>query len=143
MILVTFTSRLLHLGVCTPIECYWKGSHEDDASRQRPCLRLVFLSCLTTLQGLHTGDFHPISSRPWRAYTSPWRSDATNAAPLKDHVIEKSGTGVRGQMKWIGLGGYQKSTFNFFLPKQFRIFLSKLVDYASIPLFPDIWNINS
>ena len=56
------------------------SSPSDDASRQRPCLRLVFLQCLTTLQGLHTGDFHPISSRPCRAYTRQINSDANSAA---------------------------------------------------------------
>ena len=42
----------------------------DGLSQLRPCLRLVFLLYLKTLQGSHTGDFHPISSRPCRAYTN-------------------------------------------------------------------------
>jgi len=42
----------------------------DGPSRFRPCLRLVLVQmCKTHLQGSRTGDFHPISSRPCRAYT--------------------------------------------------------------------------
>jgi hypothetical protein len=42
----------------------------DGPSRFRPCLRLVLVQmCNTLLQDSRTGDLHPISSRPCRAYT--------------------------------------------------------------------------
>ena len=42
----------------------------DLSSRGRPCLRLVLLVVFISLNtiGSRTGDFHPISSRPCRAY---------------------------------------------------------------------------
>jgi hypothetical protein len=44
----------------------------DPSSRRRPCLRLVLLVVSITMNtsGSRTGDFHPISSRPCRAYTN-------------------------------------------------------------------------
>jgi hypothetical protein len=44
----------------------------DPSSRRRPCLRLVLLVVSITMDtiGSRTGDFHPISSRPCRAYTT-------------------------------------------------------------------------
>ena len=43
----------------------------DPSSRRRPCLRLVLLVVFINMNtiGSRTGDFHPISSRPCRAYT--------------------------------------------------------------------------
>jgi hypothetical protein len=47
----------------------------DELSRDRPCLRLVFMVLSSRqYQGSHTGDLHPIRSRPCRAYTNRWRS---------------------------------------------------------------------
>ena len=48
------------------------GLPSDGRSPSRPCLRLVLLVVFITMNtlGSRTGDFHPISSRPCRAYTN-------------------------------------------------------------------------
>ena len=48
------------------------GLPSDGWSPSRPCLRLVLLvvSIIMNTIGSRTGDFHPISSRPCRAYTN-------------------------------------------------------------------------
>jgi hypothetical protein len=59
--------------------CFCSSAHSfalrlpsDPSSRRRPCLRLVLLPRLTTVLDSNTGDLHPISSRPCRAYTLVW-----------------------------------------------------------------------
>jgi hypothetical protein len=59
-------------GFCPSSRTFALRLPSDPSSRRRPCLRLVLLSvyiCMFTF-GSRTGDFHPISSRPCRAYTN-------------------------------------------------------------------------
>ena len=60
----------------------------DDRSPSRPCLRLVLLLVSITMRtpfGSRTGDFHPISSRPCRAYTN--HSSGRAKAPATDFNV--------------------------------------------------------
>jgi hypothetical protein len=58
-------------GFCSSARTYAIGLPSDPSSRRRPCLRLVLLLVSISMNtiGSRTGDFHPISSRPCRAYT--------------------------------------------------------------------------
>ena len=49
------------------------GLPSDPISRRRPCLWLVVAIITSYDVGSPTGDFHPISSRPCRAYTRRFR----------------------------------------------------------------------
>ncbi len=59
-------------GFCPSPRTFALRLPSDPSSRRRPCLRLVLLLVSITMNtiGSRTGDFHPISSRPCRAYTS-------------------------------------------------------------------------
>jgi hypothetical protein len=58
-------------GFCPSARTFALRLPSDGRSPFRPCLRLVLLVVLITINtiGSHTGDLHPISSRPCRAYT--------------------------------------------------------------------------
>ncbi len=58
-------------GFCPSARTFALRLPSDGRSPSRPCLRLVLLVVLITINtiGSRTGDFHPISSRPCRAYT--------------------------------------------------------------------------
>ena len=60
-------------GFCSSARTFALRLPSDPSSRRRPCLRLVLLVVFITMNtiGSRTGDFHPISSRPCRAYTTP------------------------------------------------------------------------
>ncbi len=60
-------------GFCPSSRTFAKGLPSDLSSRRRTCLRLELLLETITMNtiGSRTGDFHPISSRPCRAYTTP------------------------------------------------------------------------
>src|SRR3989337_678366 len=68
-------------GFCSSARTFAIGLPSDPSSRRRPCLRLVLLLVSITMNtiGSRTGDFHPISSRPCRAYTTP--SNRTGLLP--------------------------------------------------------------
>ena len=59
-------------GFCPSARTFALRLPSDPSSRRRPCLRLVLLIVFINLNtiGSRTGDFHPISSRPCRAYTN-------------------------------------------------------------------------
>jgi len=59
-------------GFCSSSRTFAIGLPSDPSLRRRPCLRLVLLVVSITMNtiGSRTGDFHPISSRPCRAYTT-------------------------------------------------------------------------
>ena len=63
----------------------------DPSSRWRPCLRLVLLvvSIIMNTIGSRTGDFHPISSRPCRAYTRQTSRSLTAPADFYRYVKRK------------------------------------------------------
>jgi hypothetical protein len=69
-------------GFCSSARTYAIGLPSDPSSRRRPCLRLVLLLVSISMNtiGSRTGDFHPISSRPCRAYTS--RSTGSLTLPV-------------------------------------------------------------
>jgi hypothetical protein len=58
-------------GFCSSSRTFAIGLPSDPSSWRRPCLRLVLLLVSITMNtiGSRTGDLHPISSRPCRAYT--------------------------------------------------------------------------
>ena len=64
------------------------GLPSDGRSPSRPCLRLVLLVVFINMNtlGSRTGDFHPISSRPCRAYTSRWNTTRRGAARFTGSV---------------------------------------------------------
>ena len=68
-------------GFCPSARTYALRLPSDGRSPSRPCLRLVLLVVFISMNtiGSRTGDFHPISSRPCRAYTT--RSNATPVRP--------------------------------------------------------------
>ncbi len=57
-------------GFCSSSRTFALRLPSDPSSRRRPCLRLVLLLVSITMNtiGSRTGDLHPISSRPCRAY---------------------------------------------------------------------------
>jgi hypothetical protein len=57
-------------GFCSSSRTFALRLPSDPSSRRRPCLRLILLVVSITMNtiGSRTGDFHPISSRPCRAY---------------------------------------------------------------------------
>jgi hypothetical protein len=59
-------------GFCPSARTFALRLPSDGRSPSRPCLRLVLLVVFISMNtiGSRTGDFHPISSRPCRAYTS-------------------------------------------------------------------------
>ena len=59
-------------GFCSSARTYALRLPSDGRSPSRPCLRLVLLVVFMTMNtiGSRTGDLHPISSRPCRAYTN-------------------------------------------------------------------------
>jgi hypothetical protein len=59
-------------GFCSSSRTFAIRLPSDPSSRRRPCLRLVLLVVFINMNtiGSRTGDFHPISSRPCRAYTN-------------------------------------------------------------------------
>jgi len=71
-------------GFCPSARTYALRLPSDGRSPSRPCLRLVLLVVFINMNtiGSRTGDLHPISSRPCRAYTSGWsgRRDKPAAA---------------------------------------------------------------
>jgi hypothetical protein len=58
-------------GFCSSARTYALRLPSDGRSPSRPCLRLVLLVVFINMNtiGSRTGDLHPISSRPCRAYT--------------------------------------------------------------------------
>jgi len=58
-------------GFCPSARTFALRLPSDDFSQNRPCLRLILLvaSIIINTIGSRTGDFHPMSSRPCRAYT--------------------------------------------------------------------------
>ncbi len=58
-------------GFCSSARTFALRLPSDPSSRRRPCLRLVLVIASISMNtlGSRTGDFHPISSRPCRAYT--------------------------------------------------------------------------
>ena len=60
---------------CSSAHSFALGLPPDPSSRKRPCRRLVLLPRLTTVLDSNTGDLHPISSRPCRAYTGTVDTD--------------------------------------------------------------------
>jgi len=62
-------------GFCPSARTFALRLPSDGRSPFRPCLRLVLLVVSISLNtiGSRTGDFHPTSSRPCRAYTIGWR----------------------------------------------------------------------
>jgi hypothetical protein len=68
-------------GFCSSARTFALRLPSDGRSPFRPCLRLVLLVvfiCMNTI-GSRTGDFHPISSRPCRAYTMACTGSAIKA----------------------------------------------------------------
>ena len=59
-------------GFCSSARTFALRLPSDPSSRRRPCLRLVLLVVFISMNtlGPRIGDFHPISSRPCRAYTT-------------------------------------------------------------------------
>jgi hypothetical protein len=59
-------------GFCSSARTFALRLPSDGRSPSRPCLRLVLLVAFINMNTIdsRTGDFHPISSRPCRAYTS-------------------------------------------------------------------------
>ena len=75
-------------GFCSSARTFALQLPSDPSSRRRPCLRLVLLIVFISMNtiGSRTGDFHPISSRPCRAYTnrssgSPHHSGSASSGP--------------------------------------------------------------
>jgi hypothetical protein len=61
-------------GFCLSARTFALRLPSDGRSPSRPCLRLVLLVVFISMNtiGSRTGDFHPISPRPCRAYTIRW-----------------------------------------------------------------------
>ncbi len=57
-----------------------RGLPSDDPSRSRPCRKLVIRVVHSVDGGSLTGDFHPTSTCPCRAYTTNWSARASAAA---------------------------------------------------------------
>jgi hypothetical protein len=59
-------------GFCSSARTFALRLPSDPSSRRRPCLPLVLLIVFMNMNtiGSRTGDLHPISSRPCRAYTT-------------------------------------------------------------------------
>jgi hypothetical protein len=70
-------------GFCSSARTFALQLPSDGRSPFRPCLRLVLLVVSISLNtiGSRTGDFHPISSRPCRAYTRAFSGSPINTAP--------------------------------------------------------------
>jgi hypothetical protein len=82
-------------GFCPSARTFALRLPSDPSSRRRPCLRLVLLIVSISLNtiGSRTGDFHPISSRPCRAYTNGSTGSPINLAsgePLRYAQVIKS-----------------------------------------------------
>jgi hypothetical protein len=71
-------------GFCPSARTFALRLPSDGRSPFRPCLRLVLLVVSISINtiGSRTGDFHPISSHPCRAYTRRWSRPHTSAAQL-------------------------------------------------------------
>ena len=69
-------------GFCPSARTFALRLPSDPSSRRRPCLWLVLLVVFISMNtiGSRTGDFHPISSRPCRAYTNQSGGRLTAAA---------------------------------------------------------------
>ena len=75
-------------GFCSSARTYALRLPSDGRSPFRPCLRLVLLVVSTNMNtiGSRTGDLHPISSRPCRAYTSQSSGWLTATADLNRYL---------------------------------------------------------
>jgi hypothetical protein len=82
-------------GFCSSARTFALRLPSDGRSPFRPCLRLVLLIVLITINtiGSRTGDFHPISSRPCRAYTKHSTGSPINPAP-GEHSNPAHGPGL-------------------------------------------------
>ncbi len=70
-------------GFCPSARTFALRLPSDGRSPFRPCLRLVLLVVSISFNtiGSRTGDFHPISSRPCRAYTTASSGSPIDPAP--------------------------------------------------------------
>ena len=102
VVLCQLARRLsLICGFCSSSRTFALGLPSDPSSRRRPCLRLVLLVVSISMNtiGSRTGDFHPISPRPCRAYTTASTLTRDKRGLVLTLVVARAGYANRYEKK--------------------------------------------